>query len=240
MDHLRVAVAQPVVAALDVAANARAHALLVRRARARLVVFPELSLTGYELTAPPLGATDPRLAELRAACAETGTVALVGAPVEEAGRAHVAVLVVDDEGVRTAYRKTALGAEEQLRFSPGPGPVAVEVDGWRVGLGICKDTGDAAHVAGTAALGLDLYAAGVVHHAWELDEQRARARRIAAATGAPVALASCAGPTGGGFGTTAGSSSISDRHGAVLVEAGTDPGEVVVAVLTRPRPGDRG
>lgn len=240
MDQLRVAVAQPVVTALDVAANVRAHAALVRRAGARLVVFPELSLTGYELAAPPLDPGDARLEELRAACAETGTVALVGAPVEEAGRVHIAVLRVDAEGVGVAYRKTSLGADEQARFSPGPGPVATDVDGWRVGLGICKDTGDTDHVTATAALGLDLYAAGVVHHRWELEEQQARARRIAAATGAPVALASCAGATGGGFGATAGGSSISDRHGVVLVEAGADADEVVATLLSRARPGDRG
>ena len=244
VDQLRVAVAQPVVTALDLAANVRAHAGLVRRAAARLVVFPELSLTGYELAAPPLDPADPCLDELRAACAETGSVALVGAPIEEGGRAHIAVLRVDAVCVGVAYRKTSLGAAEQPRFSPGPGPVAIDVDGWRVGIGICKDTGDADHVTATAALGLDLYAAGVVHHPWELDEQQARARRIAAATGAPVALASCAGATGGGFAATAGRSSISDRHGDVLVEAGADADEVVTTLLTRgrasSRPGARG
>ena len=49
---LRLAVAQPPCVPLDVAANARAHAAAVRAAGARVVVFPELSLTGYELDAP--------------------------------------------------------------------------------------------------------------------------------------------------------------------------------------------
>jgi len=78
---LSVAVAQPPCVAHDVAANARAHAAAIRDAGARVVVFPELSLTGYELDAAPVDPADPRLAPITGACARTGTVALAGAPV---------------------------------------------------------------------------------------------------------------------------------------------------------------
>ncbi|MDG4801263.1 phosphotransferase [Micromonospora sp. WMMD980] len=98
---LRIAVAQPLTRTDDVAGNAERHAAAVRAARARVVVFPELSLTGYELAAAPLDPSDDRLAPLRAACAATGTLALAGAPV--AGP-HIAVLAVDGDGVRVAYR----------------------------------------------------------------------------------------------------------------------------------------
>ncbi|GJO98261.1 hypothetical protein NJB18001_10260 [Mycobacterium marinum] len=47
--ELVVAVAQPRTVMGAVAANVDAHAALIRRANARLVVFPELSLTGYQL-----------------------------------------------------------------------------------------------------------------------------------------------------------------------------------------------
>ena len=82
MPELRLAVAQPACAALDVSANALAHAAAVRAARSRVVVFPELSLTGYELTAPLLAPDDPRLEPLVEACAATGSIALAGAPIE--------------------------------------------------------------------------------------------------------------------------------------------------------------
>jgi predicted amidohydrolase len=49
---LRVAVAaQPPCVPYDVEANAATHAAAIRAARARVVVFPELSLTGYQLDA---------------------------------------------------------------------------------------------------------------------------------------------------------------------------------------------
>src|SRR5687767_14924315 len=96
---LRIAVAQPACIACDVAQNAAAHAAAVRAAAARVVVFPELSLTGYELDAPAISAADPRLAPIVRACAETEALALVGAPVHgEAGRPHIAMFAIDADG----------------------------------------------------------------------------------------------------------------------------------------------
>lgn len=225
---LVVAVAQPLTRAGDVAANARAHAEAIVAAGARLVVFPELSLTGYELDEPVIVDRDPVLRPLVAACAEAGAVALVGAPVEGPS---IGVLLIDGAGVSVVYRKSFLGGDEAERFEPGAGPVAIDVDGWRVGLGVCKDTGVAEHVRSTAALGIDLYVAGLVHGHDELDEQDARGVRIAAATGAPVAFASFAGPTGHGYDRTAGTSTIWSAGGAVEARAGAAPGAVVRAEL---------
>ena len=217
-----VAAAQPPCVALDVAANADAHAAAVRAARARLVVFPEMSLTGYELDAPEVAPASPALEPLVRACAETGTLALAGAPV--AGR-HIATLAVDGQGARVAYRKRWVHGDEIGRFEPGDPPTAIKVDGVRVGLGICRDTGVDEHVEGVAALGLDLYVAGVVHLPSELGEQDRRGERIARACGAPVALASFAGPTGWGYAHTAGTSTIWTADGSVAARAGADPGD---------------
>ena len=55
---LTIAVAQPLSVSYDIAANARMHSAMVREAGARVVVFPELSLTGYELDAPAITGED--------------------------------------------------------------------------------------------------------------------------------------------------------------------------------------
>jgi predicted amidohydrolase len=225
---LLLAVAQPECVSCDVAANALAHADLVRRAGARVVVFPELSLTGYELDAPPLAADDARLAPLVEACAETGSVALAGAPVPGP---HIGTLAVDGTGARVAYRKMWLGGAEPDRFVPGTGPAVLAVDGWRLGLAICKDTGVPRHAADTAALGIDAYLAGLVDTAADRPIQEERAGRIVADHRVWVAFASCAAPTGGGFADPAGRSSIRDPDGVVVARAGTGTGEVVTATL---------
>lgn len=230
---LTVAAVQPPCAAYDVAANAATHARAVRAARTRVVVFPELSLTGDELEAQGVALDDVALTPLVEACAATGALALVGAPVQdEDGQAFIATLQVDGAGVRVAYRKTWLGASEATRFARGNGPTVLEVDGWRLGLGICKDTSAAQHTAGTAALGVDAYLAGLVHRPEELPEQEARAVVIARTCRAYVVFASFAGPTGDVFTKTAGSSAIWSPDGLAIARTGPDAGNIATATLT--------
>jgi predicted amidohydrolase len=122
-EPLVIALAQPPCVPLDVAVNAVTHAAAVRSARARVVVFPELSLTGYELDAPAVPVDDPRLMPIVEACAEAASLALAGAPVQDDdARTYIAMLAVDGSGVTVAYRKMWLGGAEPGRFSPGDRP----------------------------------------------------------------------------------------------------------------------
>lgn len=231
---LTIAAAQPACRANDVPGNAVSHAAAVRAARARVVVFPELSLTGYELDAAPVSPDDPGLGAIVEACAATESVALAGAPVEgDDGRLHIAMLCVSARGVGVAYRKCFLGGEEPRRFSPGPGPAVLDVDGWRLGMGICKDTGVAAHVRDTVALGIDVYVAGLAHTPEELPVQEMRAASIAREGDVFVAFASFAGPTGGGYERTAGSSGIWSPDGVALASAGPEVGGIARASVRR-------
>ncbi|MEO3744468.1 carbon-nitrogen hydrolase family protein [Plantactinospora sp. B5E13] len=231
---LVIAVAQPPTTTYDVVANVAAHADAVRAAAARVVVFPELSLTGYELDAAPVDADDPRLAPLVGACAVTGTTALVGAPVRgESGREHIGMLAVDGGGARVVYRKVHVH-ESEARFSPGDGPVVLDVDGWRLGLAICRDTRFAGHDAATAALGMDVYVAAVLDHARDAHVPAERARRVVGDHRVWVATASFAGGTGGGFDPAAGGSAIWGPDGGLLGQAGSEPGEIVRVTLTVP------
>jgi predicted amidohydrolase len=235
---LSVAAAQPRCVAHDVAANARAHAAAIRGAGARVVVFPELSLTGYELDAAPVDPADPRLAPITEACARTGTVALAGAPVagpDGTGNAvYIAVLAFDGPAApAVAYRKMYLGDEEATRFTPGSEPREITVDGWRLGLAVCKDTGVPAHAAATAALGVDAYLAGTVKGRDEAALQHERARAIATRHRLWVAVASFAGPTGGGYDQTAGRSGIWSPDGILAAGTGPRPGDVASAAFKK-------
>jgi predicted amidohydrolase len=234
---LTIAVAQPLCAAYDVARNAQIHAAAVRAAAARVVVFPELSLTGYELDAPAITPDDPRLTPIVEACAAMNAVALVGAPLRgEAGRTYIATLAVRASGVSVAYRKQWVATTES-RFAPGDDPAVLEVDGIRLGLAICKDIWVPQHVADTAALGIDVYVAGVLNSVEEATLQSKRARRIARDHNVWVALASFAGATGGGYSESAGRSGIWTPDGSVVAQAGPETGAITRATL--PRSGER-
>jgi predicted amidohydrolase len=231
-EPLTIAVAQPVCHPGDVAANAQAHADAIRAAGARLVVFPELSLTGYELDEPVVSPDDARLALIVDACRETGSVALVGAPVDGSPDGdNIAMLAVDGTGARVAYRKIWLGTTETARFTAGTEPAVLELDGWRLGLAICKDAGIPQHWSDTAALGIDAYVAGSVKAVDEGEIQHERARRVATEHGIWVAVASGAGSNGGEYDPAAGRSGIWAADGSVVAQAGPEPGEVVRATL---------
>jgi len=232
-EPLVIAVAQPRCVSYDVAANAMTHAATVRSAGARVIVFPELSLTGYELDAPAITADDPRLTPVVDACAEVGSLALVGAPVRgEAGRSHIAIVAVDGAGATVAYRKMWLSMTESKRFSPGREPVALNVDGWRLGLAVCKDIGVPQHACDTAALGIDAYVAGTLEKEEDAAIQDERAVRVARTHQVWVIVASFAGSTGGGYGQAAGSSSIWTSEAAIVARIGKETGAVARATLT--------
>lgn len=231
---LALAVAQPLTMPHQLAVNVAAHVELVRAARARVVVFPELSLTGYEYDAEPVSPGDPRLAPLVEACADTGALALAGAPAGgEGGEVSISTIAITGEGAAVVYRKQWLGGEEPRHFRSGPAPAVVVVDGWRLGLAICKDTGIPQHAADTAALGMDVYVASVLENRSDAHIQDERARRVAAEHRVWVAVASYAGSAGEGFTEAAGLSAIWSPEGEVIARASADAGAFAGVTLSR-------
>ncbi|MGK4584137.1 carbon-nitrogen hydrolase family protein [Kitasatospora sp. HPMI-4] len=174
---LTVATAQTALTPLDVAANAATAAGLVRRAAdggARLLLLSELFLTGYELAAIAadpdrlaVGSDDPRLDPLVTACAGTGTSVVVGAPVRDpdTGLLHIAALVLDGSGrLATAYRKQfTTPSERAAGFAPSAGGgCTVRLGDWRLGLGICWDSGFPEHARAAALDGAHAYLVGAL------------------------------------------------------------------------------
>ncbi len=175
---------------------------------------------------------DPRLGPIVEACAETGSLVLAGAPVEgDAGRPNIAMLAIDGAGATVAYRKMWLGGAEPERFGPGREPAVLEVDGWRLGLAICRDTGIPRHAADTAALGIDAYVAGLLEFAEDADVPGERARRVAADHHVWVVIASFAGSTGGGYDEAAGGSGVWAPDGVSVTRAGPEVGAIARATL---------
>jgi predicted amidohydrolase len=166
------------------------------------------------------------------ACAETGSLVLVGAPVHgKAGRSHIAMLAVSGSGATVAYHKMWLGMAESERFSPGSQPAVLDIGGWRLGLAICKDTGIPRHASDTAALGIDVYVAGVLESAGEAARQDERARRVASDHHVWVAVASFAGSAGGGYSQAAGRSAVWAPEGVLVTQAGPETGAIAHATL---------
>ena len=163
---LRVAAAQAESVAGDVTANVETAVSLVRDAAARgarVVVLPELFLTGYARAAWTLEHTvtpdDERLGPLSAAATEHRLVVVAGAAVRRADDwATLSLVVLDDVGGVTApYDKQHLFDQERAFFTPGDHGASLHVDGWDLGLGVCYDGCFPEHAAAAAADGAGAY-----------------------------------------------------------------------------------
>jgi predicted amidohydrolase len=169
---LRVALAQMKAVPGDVAANVALTVELIGRARAEgaaLIVFPELSLTGYELdylAGDPAGwftTDDPRLDPIRAACA-AGITAVVSAAVRDGGgEPRLAGLVIAPDGSVALTSKQYMHGIEATLFHPGAPAAPFTVQGWRVAIGICFDAADPRHAEAAATAGADLYVVPAVY-----------------------------------------------------------------------------
>ncbi|MCX5390485.1 carbon-nitrogen hydrolase family protein [Streptomyces sp. NBC_00094] len=134
----------------DIDANVRTAAGLVRAAGAegaRVVVFAELCLSGYEpslIRDTPslvLHEDDPRLAPVREACREVSAAAVVNGPVRTAdGRTGITSLVIGPDGTLLArYDKRHLYGIEAEVFAPGATDGRFALDGVRFALATCYD-----------------------------------------------------------------------------------------------------
>ncbi|GAA1688789.1 carbon-nitrogen hydrolase family protein [Glycomyces endophyticus] len=239
---MSIALAQPDLRPGDVAGNAAAHAAAIRAAGARVVVFPELSLSSYAMAAPTVDLADPALAVIVDACAETGSIALAGAPLLEDGREFIATVRFDADGAVPVYRKMFPGGDEPGRFAAGPCAAVLDVDGWRLGLAICRDSKIDAHIEATAALGIDAYVGGNLHDPEGAAVRDARMPKLAAEYGVWVALSCFAGP-GSDYPDASGGSAVWAPDGSLVAQADGEPDRIVRVDLHRgsaaaARPGD--
>jgi predicted amidohydrolase len=145
------------LAALDDAAGRAAAA------GARLLITPELSLTGYALGAAVAQRAEPADGPAARAVAEIAArhrIALVHGYPERSGAAvYNSVRLTGPDGTALAdYRKTHLyGGFETAAFVPGREPVVqAELDGVRLGLLICYDVEFPETVRAHALAGTDL------------------------------------------------------------------------------------
>lgn len=238
---LRLAAAQAPVVGGDVRANVATAARLVRGAGgggARVVVFAEKFLTGYEpelIRADPErcavnGLGDPRLAPVVDACRESGVVAVVGAAVYDGGELYVSALVVDGGGVRARYDKQTLFKAEREVYRHGSVGLTLEVDQWRLGLGVCYDSGFPEHARAAALDGCHAYLVGALFGVGGgYHESRIWFPARALDNTVYAVLANHVGRTGAW--ETCGSSAVWGPDGRVLAEAGPGGEEIVFADL---------
>jgi NAD+ synthase len=199
-DSLSIALAQinPVVG--DVAGNvqrirdARAKAA---RDGAQLVVFPELTISGYPpedlvLKAAFLDAVEAAVDDLAKDTADGGPALLVGAPWRVDGQPHNAVVLLDHGKIAATRLKHHLpnyGVFDEARvFVSGPVPGPVQFRGVRLGVLICEDMwyADVAETLGECGAEILVVPNGSPFELDKVHVRLDRARARVAETGLPL------------------------------------------------------
>lgn len=152
----------------DIAANAARHVKLAELAAGNgidVVVFPELSLTGYlpNIAAEvAIEAGDDKLEPLRMAARKFNVSIHAGCPIaSHERRPYIGTFVIATNGEIEAYRKRFVHADEDTFFVSGEQTVVCKAGEMRIGVAICADIHNETHPADVSKANADIYAAGV-------------------------------------------------------------------------------
>lgn len=234
---LRIAAAQSPSVPGDVARNVLIHVAFVRVAASegvQVLVFPELSLTGYEpamLAANVLDADHAELAPLRLAAREQGMAIVVGgpaAPVQPGALPAIGAWVLAPDGSVALYRKRHLHTSEERFASAGARDAQVHLlAGEPTGMAVCADITHPEHASAAHGAGAALYAAGALISHQGYDPESALLQGYARDHAMAVLLANYSGPSGGYV--SAGRSAVWEPGGRCVVAAEGDAPSLVWA-----------
>ena len=248
MTHGRsIAAAQTIPTRGDVDANLEEHVRLAHLAageRARLLVFPELSLTGYELDLAAelaFSERDPRLAPLVEVAAARSMTLVVGAPVRLDAKLQLGAFILSPDRSVDVYTKHHLGAfpssaspdgrvppPEASVFHPGDRSPLVRLGDGVAAVAVCADIGRPSHPESAAKRGARTYLASMFVIPSDFESDTAKLRSYAAKHSMAVVLANYGGASGGL--PAAGGSAIWSETGEELVRLESTGSGVAVAI----------
>jgi predicted amidohydrolase len=168
---MKIGVAQTRPVKGDIHANIAQHKKLIALAvelEANMLVFPELSITGYEPgLAGELATTqdDERFDDFQLISNGSKVVIGVGAPIQAGTGVMIGMVIFQPNKPRETYNKQHLHADELPFFIPGDTQHFLEGDKDKIALAICYEVFVPEHVIGAAANGATVYLCSVAKSA---------------------------------------------------------------------------
>jgi predicted amidohydrolase len=227
-----IAAAQSISVPGDIPLNVARHlrfAAIAAEHGVQLLVFPELSLTGYEPSlarANAIGAGSAQLDPLRRIAEEGQMTVVAGAPVlGDSDELLIGALVFHADASVSIHTKEYLHPGEEAVFTAGVGGPLLQIEDTTAALAICADTTHPEHAARAAARGATVYAAGVLITESGYGSDTAQLAAYAREHRMAVLMANHGAATGGW--EPAGKSAIWSENGSI-VAAASGMGEVLI------------
>jgi predicted amidohydrolase len=215
-----IAAAQTVPKNGDIAANLDDHYRLTAVAAehgARLIIFPEMSLTGYRRSnAMSLSLTmnDERLAKLQDVAIKKNIIIVAGAPMLLDSGLHIGAFILSDKEPLTIYTKQYLHEGEEEFFSPNlEHDPKIPLGGEICSLAICADIANPLHPEHAASSHATIYLASLFYTPTGIIEGHADLSNYAKTYGFGVLMANYGGPSWGM--ATGGKSAVWDGRGTL-------------------------
>ncbi|MBN7820058.1 carbon-nitrogen hydrolase family protein [Bowmanella yangjiangensis] len=200
---IRISLAQISSRRGQIAANMQSHLQAIELAaqhHADILVFPELSLSGYELDLAAELAQQQAHCEavLSQAAKKHNVLVIAGYPLPgEDGKAYIGALLCFPDGKVVIYRKQYLHAGEGQYCLAGDSPCYFDIKGNKVALAICADFANPRHAAHARMADVDIYLASALITAGGYQADSQILATIAKQGQCPVLLANFVGETGG-------------------------------------------
>lgn len=237
---MRVAVAQIKSIKGNIEKNLENHLKWIKQAiqnNADMVVFPELSLTGYE---PELAATlatnqdDQRLDVIQRLSDEDNITIGVGLPTRKENNIFVSLIFFQPHKERITYSKQFLYPPERSIFTPGRNSLLLKFETEIVSPAICYEVSNAAHQEYATLNNATIYIASVLSSIQGIDSQLEDLADIAKNNNLITFMANYVGKSGGY--ECAGKSSVWNEKGELLVQLGDkEEGLIIFDTKTKVR-----
>ena len=222
----------------DIAENIQRHVFMLKAAikeKAQLVLFPELSVTGYE----------PRMASSLAMPYSTDLLDVfqqfsdanqiiigVGAPLQSDAGVQIAMFWFLPGKPREVYAKQWLHADEEVVFVPGTRSHILHANGFRFATAICYESVQLQHASNAVNAGANVYLASVAKSSSGMDHALQHYAGVAQQYGIPVLVSNSVGACDDFI--SAGQSAAFHPEGGIPVHLGRkDQGLVIWDLMHR-------
>jgi predicted amidohydrolase len=181
----------------NIAKNIAQHKKMIEHAvfnRANIIIFPELSITGYEPTLAKDLATDlgdPRLDGFQGISDSKNIIIGVGLPLKNKGCISISMILFQPFQTRQVYSKKYLHVDEEPFFVSGESTIGL-LPG-NISLAICYEISVAAHSEHAYSSGAELYMASVAKTASGVEKANNELSAIAIRYSMPVLMSNCVG-----------------------------------------------
>lgn len=235
---MKISVAQTRPIKGDIPGNIDKHKNLMDLALAQgaqLVIFPELSITGYE---PELAkelatdADDSRFDEFQK-IADTRQITIgIGAPIKNSRGISIGMLLFQPRQARQIYAKKYLHADEEPFFVSAESTVGLIGGSARIALAICYELSVPEHARQAFNSGAQVYIASAVKAVDAMERALNRLSEIARNYSMTALMSNCIGQSGGY--QCGGRSSVWNNSGLLLAQLNdTDEGIIVIDTDTQ-------